>query len=378
MAKKISNPFITVGYKGQEYFCDREKETKKLIDNAKNGNHTSLISIRRIGKTGLIHHVLDKMDKNWFVIYVDIEDTENMNQFFNKIISSAIQAIPEKTNPGKKLWKFLKSLRAVLKFDPLTGNPNISIDLKPDDTKIGIESLLRILDDLNSHVLIAIDEFQEILKYPEKKTDSWLKSKIQSLKNVYFIFSGSKQHLMQDMFTSPDKPFFRSTQLLVLKKLDINTYSNFVNKMFEKHSKTIEKETAKNIIKWANVHTFYVQQLLNRVFSASTKKVSGDLWKKQAYILLKEQEQIFFSYRNLLTKIQWNLLKAIAHEDKVYNITAGDFIKKHNLSSSSGVIRAVNSLLKSEMIYYDLDENGNKFYSVYDVFFQQWVAEKYR
>lgn len=376
MAKKRQNPFITVGYKGPEYFCDREEETKRIIDNAKNGNHTSLFSIRRIGKTGLIHHVLEKMDKDWSVIYVDIEDTENMNQFFNKIISSAIQAIPEKTHPGKKLWKFIKSLRAILKFDPLTGNPSVSIDLKEDDTKINIESLFRILDELNSNVLIAIDEFQEILKYPEKNTDSWLRSKIQTLKNVYFIFSGSRQHLMQDMFTTPKNPFFRSTQLLVLKKLDVDVYSDFVIRMFEKHNKTIEKETATDIIKWAKVHTFYVQQLLNRVFSASTKMISDDLWKKQAYILLKEQEQIFFSYRNLLTKSQWELLKAIALEGQVFNITAGEFLKKHDLSSSSGVIRALNSLLKSELIYSNFDENGKKFYAVYDVFFQQWVTEK--
>jgi len=42
-------------------FCDREEETQFIIDNAKNGVNTTLFSIRRMGKTGLIHHVFALM-----------------------------------------------------------------------------------------------------------------------------------------------------------------------------------------------------------------------------------------------------------------------------------------------------------------------------
>ncbi|MGC9331497.1 MAG: hypothetical protein ACP5DZ_06430 [Bacteroidales bacterium] len=72
------------------------------------------------------------------------------------------------------------------------------------------------------------------------------------------------------------------------------------------------------------------------------------------------------------------MIKGFAVEDKVYNIIAGYFIKQHNLSSSSVVLRSINSLLKSELVYSDLNENGDKYYFVYDVFFQQWINEMYR
>ena len=52
----IENPFITYGYESAAYFCDRKAETKELITMLTNGNHTALISPRRMGKTGLIHH----------------------------------------------------------------------------------------------------------------------------------------------------------------------------------------------------------------------------------------------------------------------------------------------------------------------------------
>lgn len=51
--KKLANPFIYQGYESPEYFCDREVETKTLMSHLKNGRNVTLISPRRLGKTGL-------------------------------------------------------------------------------------------------------------------------------------------------------------------------------------------------------------------------------------------------------------------------------------------------------------------------------------
>lgn len=51
---KLQNPFVLLGYAGEEYFCDREKETEELISALRNGRNITLRSPRRIGKTGLI------------------------------------------------------------------------------------------------------------------------------------------------------------------------------------------------------------------------------------------------------------------------------------------------------------------------------------
>jgi len=57
-------------------------------------------------------------------------------------------------------------------------------------------------------IVVAIDEFQQIVHYPEKNTDFWLKGIFQQLNNVQFFFSGSSNHIMNDMFTNPGRPFF--------------------------------------------------------------------------------------------------------------------------------------------------------------------------
>ncbi len=79
-----NNPFAVTTYIDSDFFCDRREETKNIIQNLKNGNSVTLIAIRRIGKTGLIHHVLQKLPHSIKPIYVDILDTENMNQFLNR------------------------------------------------------------------------------------------------------------------------------------------------------------------------------------------------------------------------------------------------------------------------------------------------------
>jgi uncharacterized protein len=371
--KTIINPFITTGYKGADFFCDRESETKTLLNNLQNGSSTSLISLRRLGKTGLIQHLLGQLPDGWKGIYIDILHTENIKQFFNSIISSAIQSIPEQSSMGKKLWKIIKSFRPVISFDPLTGVTQASFDLKESETLNGIETVLMFLNQQDFKVLIAIDEFQQILNYPETNTDAWLRSKTQLLNNVFFIFSGSQQHIMQELFTSPKRPFYRSTQLLKLEKIDMNIYSEFIVNMFSLYKKEISEHIANEILEWADFHTFYVQQLCNRVFSATTKTVSDEIWKHQANHILKEQESVFFAYRNMLTNHQWQALKAIAANGKIYKPTAKEFISEYSLGSSASVLRSLNSLLNYELLYTEFDKNGEKFYSVYDVFFRKWA-----
>ena len=80
MASKQKNPFIIMGKIPTELFCDREKESDKLIHYLTNGNNVVLISPRRMGKTGLIHHCYDdvRISDEYFTFFVDILHTSNL------------------------------------------------------------------------------------------------------------------------------------------------------------------------------------------------------------------------------------------------------------------------------------------------------------
>ena len=61
LTKKLKNPFVYEGYEGPDYFCDRTEETEKLIANWQNGRNVTLVSPRKIGKTGLIKHAFNRI-----------------------------------------------------------------------------------------------------------------------------------------------------------------------------------------------------------------------------------------------------------------------------------------------------------------------------
>lgn len=371
-----ANPFSITTYLGSDYFCDRKRETEELLRNIKNDSSTTLIAIRRIGKTGLIKHTFSKLPKIYKSVYIDILETENLNHFLNLLASSILKSVPERSNIGKKIWDFIKTLRPTISFDALSGDPKVSFDARNKEIEINIDSLLHFLETQNFKTVIAIDEFQQITNYPEKNVASWLRSRIQQLKNIIFIFSGSQQHLMTELFSSPNQPFYRSTQIMKLEKIDKTIYKKFIVEQFKKYKKDISPEIAMEILSWTNTHTFYVQQVCNRVFSATNNNVTSDIWKLQAKSLLKEQELLFFSYRNMLTQNQWQLLKAIAKENVVYQPTSREFLKNYGLGSSASVLRSLSALINNEIVYNDFDEDGNKYYSVYDILLQRWIDAK--
>jgi hypothetical protein len=369
------NPFIISGYHGQELFCDREKETRTLIKNAENGVNTTMISIRRMGKTGLIWHTIERLKKkkSHICIYADIYATQNLQDFANKLGSSILRAFPEKDSAGKKFMNLLKGLRPVLTYDSLTGQPQVSFTFASQQQyKQSLESLFQFLESHDKQVLLALDEFQQIMHYPEKNIEALLRSHLQTLKNVNLIFSGSSPHLLSEMFANRNRPFFASTQFLYLHEIDPNIYKAFIQDLFRKFNRDIHKDALEYIVDFSRLHTFYTQSVCNRIFSSGYETITKDSVHLVCMQLLAEHENLFFQYRNLLTPIQWNLLKAIAREGRVYHPNAKAFIEKHKLGIPANVQRAIESLLNKEMIYKENEKTG-PFYCVYDLFLSRWL-----
>lgn len=373
-----NNPFPTNYYLGEEFFCDRETETQTLVSGLLNGNSMTLTAIRRMGKTGLIHHVLEKLKSEMLPIYLDILPTNDKTAFVKELSTAIVNAVPEKSPIGKKIWDFIKTLRPVISFDPLTGNPQVSITGTQNDADKNIDALLKFLNNLDQKVVIAVDEFQQILAYPEKNTDAWLRSIIQTLTNVVFIFSGSQRHLITELFSDSRRPFYRSTQILHFGSIVKDSYKQFIIEKFEEAERSISPEVVEDALEWASVHTYYVQLICNRLFANAPKEVTEKDLNREIIKILEEQEIVFFQYRELLTKPQWNLLMAIGLEEKVGSPTSMGFINKYKLGSSASVLRSLQSLEQKEMIYSDPGENGQKQYQVYDVLLKRWLQYKFQ
>ena len=106
---KIINPFFIGRYAGAKYFCDREKDTETLVKHIVNGRNVALISPRRLGKSGLIHHTFSQkvIEDNYITIYVDIYSTGNLCEFAKTLSESIVKVIRSQQKWHEKFFEFL-------------------------------------------------------------------------------------------------------------------------------------------------------------------------------------------------------------------------------------------------------------------------------
>lgn len=370
--RTLTNPFIYQGYESPKYFCDREVETKTLLSHLKNGRNVTLISPRRIGKTGLIKNTfyhLKEQEKDATCLYIDIFATKNLHDFVELLGVMVINEIVRKNASFiEKTISFFSALRPVLSMDPLTGEPSVSITVEPSKEDITIQSIFNYLNDSEQEVYIAIDEFQQIAEYPEKGTEALLRSYIQFAQHVHFIFSGSKFHLMAEIFGSPKHPFYQSTEMMGLKPLDSDVYYDFCLQFFKEKGGNIEKDIFEYLYNMFEGHTWYIQCIMNRLYEANNNVDSIEQVNAAILSILAGREPQFESLSQFFTGNQFSLLKAIAKEGIVAQPTAGRFIKSHNLSGASSTKAALKVLEDKELVY-----RKPEGYIIYDRFMDLWL-----
>src|SRR4030043_191649 len=247
MKTEITNPFITGGYLSPEFFCDRAEETKRLMDTILSRRNITLISLRRMGKTGLLRHVkykLERSKKGFTVIYVDLLPTMNVNEMLNTVSSALYRVRKSEKNFLERMMNYMSSLRPRLTMDPLTGEPSIELKLEsPSDISSGLEQILKLISEIKQNIVFMFDEFQQIARYPEKNIEALLRSVIQTYPAVPFIFSGSSKHMLENMFMSPAKPFYQSSELMYLDRIRENEYRNFILENFNQGRRNIDENS---------------------------------------------------------------------------------------------------------------------------------------
>lgn len=369
----MENPFVVVGKIPDKYFCDRELETKKIIHSITNGNNLVLISLRRMGKTGLIQHCYaqKEFEEKYYTFFIDILHTASLQEFTYALGKEIYRQVVPK---GKKLsLSFLQTIKSISgKFgvDPATGLPSFNIDLgdieKPELT---LEEIFTYLEQADKSCIVAIDEFQQIHRYPEKNIEALLRGHIQKMQNCRFIFAGSERSIMQNMFLNSTRPFYQSADILELNEIPFGVYCKFITKQFNDNDIAIATDVVKYIYNTFDGHTFYIQKTCNEAFSlVEGNECTLDTVEQAITNIIIDKEP---TYKEILSNIsdkQKMVLYAIAKEGVATQVTSSLFIKKYNLSSASSVQSAIQKLIEKGVV-----TERNKEYFVVDRFLGLWI-----
>lgn len=357
------NPFILGHRISRPYFCDRIDEEKKLIDSIRNERNVVLISPRRMGKTSLVYvslHESPEIENEYLTFFFDILQTNSLAEFTFLLGKAIFDKLRKKSESGLRgFLAALKSIKGTFGFDPFNGTPTFNLQLGDiQNPEYTLEEIFGYLENSERPVIVVIDEFQQISKYPEKNIEALLRTHIQRMTNATFIFSGSEKTLLQEMFVSSKRPFYNSAEIMHLGPIKQDIYVDFAQKLFKDRGKELEQEP----IRWAynlfDGNTFYLQRTMNGAFADTDE---GDVCREENVIrsvkgMLAANEVM---YREILSNIsvsQKALLLAIAKDKTVKNPMSGPFIKRHSLPSASSVQSALGILLKTGSIIKNDDE----------------------
>ena len=373
---RIRNPFVIGAYISPEYFCDREEETATLLKHIDNGRNVALTAPRRLGKTGLIHHFLqsDYIQEGYYTFFVDLYPTNSLAEMVHTLAKAICTQLQSRVvRWWERFGTVVSSLSMGISIDPMTGQPSFNVSLgqihSPEHT---LDEIFRYLESADKPCVVAIDEFQQIANYEEKNVEALLRTRIQCGANTHFIFSGSKRHMMAQMFNSPSHPFYQSAIGMSLNPLPLDVYCRFCQDLFEKNGKCLDAEVVAQVYNDYEGYTWFMHMMLNDLFANTAKggHCSLALLPEALQNVVLSQEPLYREQMALIPMKQKMLLQAIAKEGRVQGITSSAFIRKHSLPGASSVQAALKGLLEKEIV---TQSEGT--YWIYDYFFAHWLKD---
>jgi hypothetical protein len=359
-------------------FTNRDKETKRLIDNFNATVNTILISPRRWGKSSLVFKAAKEAgnkSKNIRFCFIDLNNVRTEEQFYQQLATQVLKSSSTKIetligNAKKFMGQFIPMV---------TLSPDQATDIKlgldwrevkksPDDI---LDMAEKIAGASNLQMVICIDEFQHILGF-ENQLDfqKKLRSHWQLHQHVTYCLYGSKRHMMMDVFTSSSMPFYKFGDIMFLEKIALDDWVSFISKRFSDTGKKIGTDEAAQIASLVECHPYYVQQLAKQSWFRTDKLCTNEIIHEAFEDLVLQLSLLFQALVDRLTNTQVNFLKAlICNEQK---LSSQAVIQAYQMGTSANVIKIKKVLSSMEII----DILGNQI-TFNDPLYKYWLIKHY-
>ena len=360
-----------------ENFTDRVKETKRLKMNFENGINVILVSPRRMGKSSIVKKVKSEIETTTLrVVYMDIYDCRSEYEFYNRFASAIMKETATRSEQLlENIKRFLIRLTPKISFSPEPmSEVSLSLGITPQNYQP--EEILQlpelIAKEQGLHIVVCIDEFQQIGEYPDSLTvQKRLRSVWQHQRHVSYCLFGSKKHLMTNLFQNRKMPFYQFGEMMFLDKIPTDDWVPFIRSRFESQGKSISDDLARRICETVENNSSYVQQLAWNVLAETEKITTTTEFENGVRALLAQTSGLFEQQMQGLTSYQLGFIRALCHDVRK-DFSSKAIIEQYNLGSKSNIARIKESLLNRELI----ETNADGIY-LDDPVFKLWFLQKY-
>lgn len=351
----MKKPFVYGELAEDENFIDRIDDRSQLKTFLCNGINVTLISPRRWGKSSLVKATMKEiMDErnDTVVCFIDAFRLNSEKEFYNAFASSVVNSVATTLDKGMELVRnYLKNFSARLKLKgPLI---DVEVDLHLKDSAINVEELLnlpqKLAQERGMRVIVCIDEFQKLAEFPEwKSMEGMLRSVWQQQQDVTYCLYGSKRHMLMDIFTNSNKPFYRFGQTLYLKKIESRYWIEYIVNTFRETGKEISEEYAARICSTMENHSWYVQQFSFFIWAATDTVVTEEIMQRQLQSVLDTNMPVFEAETERLAASQVAMLRAVA--DGEQHLNSADAVSKYHLGGPQSITRNKSVLIRMDIL----------------------------
>ncbi len=374
----METPFVFGRIARDENFTDREKETNHLLRNFNSMINTIIISPRRWGKSSLVEkssEIASSKNRKLRICKIDLFSIRGEEQFYESLATSVLKSASSKWEESVDAAKrFLRQVVPKIILNADQGN-EFSLSFDWNEIRKNPDEILDLPEKLAAEkdikIVVCIDEFQNIEEFDDPVFfQKRLRSHWQKHQNVSYCLYGSRRHMMSNVFTNPSMPFYKFGDMIFLEKIDTGSWIDFIRERFVSTGKSITENQAEQIVRLADKHPYYVQQLAQQVWLRTRRKCMEETTNQAFNDIIAQLSLLFATITETLTSSQINLLRAMIAGEK--SLSSSEVISKYHLRSSANVNRSRKSLIDKDI----LDNNAGVI-SFQDPMYRFWLKKEF-
>lgn len=368
-----------------EYFIDRREELKKitaLLSSPGALNNVVLLARRRTGKSSILYNLKEKNPKTIYVMF-DAYGISTKKRFARAYVNSILNTYATKTSDEsyrKKIKKIFAegmgklqsrisdvdvTVSEFVKFHAAFGKSRTD----PDELLENALNFAEVLaKEKEVHLVIMIDEFQELLKWKDGFLKIFRKT-MQSQQNVSYVLSGSAPTVMHELIHKAKSPLYRQLIHVQLNRLPKKDVIAFIKERFASVKIRIGSDVSEYIFELSRGYADYVQRLGMQVFLLCLDKKSvARLDVDRAYEeMLVQLDADFGGTFSQHTELEQEILIALAAGKA--SISA---ISREIRKPQSTIPKTMNRLMASDVVerYYKAK------YRIADGIFSDWICNQ--
>lgn len=364
------NPFRYGCVVDGENFCPRPELQGQLRELLKSGQNVVVHGPRRMGKTSLVCETV-KSTRGMRLLYVDLFCVRSVGELCRRMVDAVARC-----GRGRpfldRVAALVKGLRPVFTVDRDTGAPTITVDVRAAKDVSSVEEVMDMIAKISAEqrLCVVLDEFQDVLDIPDSDVViARLRSRVQFLPGVPFVFLGSIRNSMHEIFDSPRSPFFKSAINFAVDRICPEAFARFLVSRFAVGGRKVSSDVAVKIIDKADGISGDVQELCETTWLVTERgtKVSGADVERGLESVFEREHRSFTSMKSRLTTVQLSVLQGIAVCERA-KVFSGDFLAQNGIRNVGSVTKALKRLQKDEYVF---EYEGS--YRFENPFFKAWL-----